>query len=544
MERKPTFQSIEESHLGLLRVLKQWLRSQKDRAGLNLPRTVTLGHHAGCRHRQEIPHLLILPKSDDEIGICIKKSPAFLYILLANDAPLDVMDYYNVTPINYHTKIKMIKYCLSQGLDPNFGTRDDTLLHHVLAEFSFEDTNCEDLDEMVCLLLYYGALPTEEFQHDGEMYTAFDYVCLHMLDEVSSFVFEQLFLYTFGDGECAGKISLKAFLRVVGTEKYLRKYRKCNRKRRIIDELKNLDLEFTIGEDEMRYEILEIFVDMDFVCCMDMVKRCPDALRAVLEESEVYFFEKIYEFTKIMDWVVSQENVFNSAVDFFENISNEELYETVEDAGEQDAMKFIFFILQYGFKCPTDLRDFVYQKFGDCQLFRTLLHVDTSHSVYNPSEPYNNNRRKMFSVIVADFSLTVHNIAETISCSSWTLYGTVLKTEYGYLTPTDANKLLDFFVHPKLVQSFLDTPDLPKRVFNKIQCLPKVPLLQELARDAFKVHLVRSFDVKTTKDFYTLVGSLPVGIGFKKMISLEQTLYNVISPEDARSGNKDYYNIF
>ncbi|KAJ3652761.1 hypothetical protein Zmor_018698 [Zophobas morio] len=397
---------------------------------------------------------------------------------------------------------------------------------------------------MVCLLLYYGALPTKEFQHDGKMYTAFDYVCLHMLDEVSSFVFEQLFLYTFGDGESAGKISLKAFLRVVGSEKYLRKYRKCNRKRRIIDELKNLDLEFTVDENEMRDEIMETFVGMDFVCYVDMVKRCPDALRAVLEESEMCNLpEKIYEFTKRMDWVISHENFFNSAVDFFENICNEELFEIVEDAGEQDAMKFIFFVLQYGFKCPSHLRDFVYRKYGDCQLFRTLLHVDTSHYVYNPSQPYNNNLRKMFSVIVADFTLTVHNIAETISFSKWTFYGTILKTEYGYLRPTDANKLLDFFAHPKLVQSFLGTPDLPKRVFNKIQCLPKVPLLQELARDAFKVHLVSRFDIKTTKDFYTLVGSLPIGIGFKQIISLEKKLYNVILPDDDGSDDNDDYDI-
>ena len=459
---------------------------------------------------------------------------------------LNSFHHANNLPLYYSTDPAEIKFCLDHGLDPNFIHKDKkTIFRLILDGFHWNGIYDECLDETVAMLLYYGGNPAIESRTDNcsELfgpYSAFDFVSLQMYDQVSNFVFQELFMHTMNDDSKCGKLRLQTFLHLVYKQKFLEKSQDRNHvKIFLVDRLINYDLEFVINDNKDHSFLLICLMGMDFERFKTVVRRHPEAVRAALESQEVpnCIFRSFSVFQERMEYLLSTNDFyFNCVIEFFERVDGRSICESGDS--ELEATTFVLFMVEYGMKCDMDMCHIVYRRFGDCILFRTLLHLDIELDTnkYKSLLTY----QTVMVVYLVNITLSVEDIAALISEKSavgqytiWDVPRLNLSPSWFYQwIPYDVLRLLDFCVNPKLRTAILTIENLPKVVAKKIDVLPRVPSLVELARDASRKHIVERFEVKTAKEFYSIVNGLPIGESNKKIIKFETPLYHMYVPSD------------
>mgnify|MGYP005984103651 CR=1 FL=1 len=465
--------------------------------------------------------------------------PHFLYGLIRNGLPLDTLPIVNF-PGCYATNINVIKFCLDHGLDPNYiDESNKTLFYLILEAFHFKGKYDDSLDEMVAMLLYYGADPSLESCNEYFLHNALDFVFEYSYAKVSDFVFEQLFLYTFDDAHFSKEISLWAFFNLINNLHYIQPSKNnSDIKILLIDELVDFDIEFVVNEDEDCTFFLETLIRRSFYFFELLVERCPQAIGLALETGEMFdlIFDSVSNFIKRMQYLLDSTDhcYFNCVVDFCENADGS--FVCKFGSSELEVTWLILFMVEYGMQCTEEMCHVIYRRFGYCVLFRTLLHLGLQQESI-PFHPISHCYDKVIMVsFIIDIDLCIETFAALLKKNLWFQryrFPEWLVTPCGRLLADGAMCLLNFFANAVLTNALLSTPKLPQIVAKKIALLPKVPLLQQLARDASRKYIINKFQVKTSKEFYSLVNALPIGVGYKKIITFEKPLYDVdVSSKD------------
>ncbi|XP_063906194.1 uncharacterized protein LOC135124907 [Zophobas morio] len=451
----------------------------------------------------------------------------FFYTLIENKAPFGALRCTNF-PGDHATNVDMLKFALDRGLDPNSRNKTGLSVLHYVLHIVLPKGKYELVEEVVLMLLCYGADPLSECRRCGYCgYSAFELACR---TQISDLLFEQLVLFCY-DGQFCRALDVGTFVDVVRSRRRLMRFRDQNRIS-LVSELLDCKFELVIGRHENRICILYNFVNMRLDYLDDVLNRCPKAVQEVLEASQ-FPYECTKDFGEVfmdrIQHVMAKNEFYHKCVmDFLENVDVFKLTAAVTKRiglYDFDMTGLILFLLQYGGRCNTAMYHFIYKKYGDCALFRTLLYLD-------PDECILKKRKCVMATFITDLNFNVQTFVDSTAERQWTLletryrYFNHLQTPFGDLLDREALELLQFFAHPSLVSFFLSTESLPENVLQTILLLPRVPLLQELARDAVRPHIVKRFNVKTTKQFYFLVDALPTTKICKKIISFEAKLYN------------------
>mgnify|MGYP005985893049 FL=1 len=242
------------------------------------------------------------------------------------------------------------------------------------------------------------------------------FLALNMCDEVPDFVFEQMFMHTFGDWKFSGKMRLWTFLELVGN-----KSEDCSDfKILLVDKLMDFDLDFVVNTlADSRLVLRRLFL-MNFECFKVLARRNPKAVRAALEKGIVFddLFRPVSVFMQKMQYLLSTNDYyFNCVVNFFESINTCVI--CYYGLSELETTSLVLFMVEYGMRLThTCMCDIIYTIFGDCVLFRTLLHLDIQPdtNIYRKI-PFEN----VMASFISDIRLDVETVAEMIlekSCMS------------------------------------------------------------------------------------------------------------------------------
>ncbi|XP_063914768.1 uncharacterized protein LOC135131129 [Zophobas morio] len=170
-------------------------------------------------------------------------------------------------------------------------------------------------------------------------------------------------------------------------------------------------------------------------------------------------------------------------------------------------------LLSYGANVtPSDLNA-VYVFYGRCELFDIMLHMD----IQTPKE------------FIPCCAIYDHEVIQQ-SIMPYFIYDVNLNIDKFLQNPQsyllmDLDVLLDFFALPRLQDFFLADGTASDKVMKKMEILPSVPSLVELSRNVAREHIINTFGIKTSSQFYTAIKKLPVNNIYKRIISFEQRLY-------------------
>jgi hypothetical protein len=159
----------------------------------------------------------------------------------------------------------------------------------------------------------------------------------------------------------------------------------------------------------------------------------------------------------------------------------------------------IFFLYSYGVPCELRYVVTIYEHCGFCDIFKFALEMDiVSTSCFRP--------KTLMPYLICDIHLTLDRFLRQVT---WPCKRYV--------------NALRFFSTPRVRNFFA-----PERRFHrKLNKLPQVPSLLELARDKARKYVIKEFQIRRTKDFYALIRRMPINEVYKKILTYERPLYSL-----------------
>jgi hypothetical protein len=113
-------------------------------------------------------------------------------------------------------------------------------------------------------------------------------------------------------------------------------------------------------------------------------------------------------------------------------------------------------------------------------------------------------------VLEYDFYLDNKKVMSYLSGAAWSESRTHASMKY-----------LDFFLHPKMKR--IQWKD--KAMRDRLERMPKVPSLTQLSRDASRNFLIDRYDIKTYREFNSMLERLPIASFYKRIILFQVRLY-------------------
>lgn len=249
-----------------------------------------------------------------------------------------------------------------------------------------------------------------------------------------------------------------------------------------------------------------------------------DILKIIIEKFETPFKHYLIEIScKIYndDWfeipfknlkVLFESNLQEQVINFLNNFNSSNCLDTLISR-DFDVSGYLCYLLSYGFEIVEFDFYVIYENFGYRELFKILLHMDFTKGRYKgfplEYEGFKDNYGYFYQGSFITMPLFIVNITETIQN---------IEKYARELHPSQVKELTRYFSHPIL-------NSMSKENIKRIN-LPQVPLLKELARNTFRSYLVERYEIKTTRQFYTILNFLPISSVYKKIISYETKLYN------------------
>ncbi|KAJ3646803.1 hypothetical protein Zmor_024373 [Zophobas morio] len=196
---------------------------------------------------------------------------------------------------------------------------------------------------------------------------------------------------------------------------------------------------------------------------------------------------------------------------------------------ESTTTEIFIYLLMYGLRVKVKLLDIVYNRYGYCELFKLLLHMDIeepdptnlrTHSFYEyvfdleDTSRVNIQLKNSLLNFILDINFDVEKLPEQFRCYN----------------NKRIQHLLDYFAHPKvyeLISKYAERRKLSSDTLRKIENHPQVPLLMEMARDIFRKYFRESFQITTTKMLYSFINGLPIAATHRKIITFETKLYHI-----------------
>lgn len=161
-------------------------------------------------------------------------------------------------------------------------------------------------------------------------------------------------------------------------------------------------------------------------------------------------------------------------------------------------------LLCYGYVATSFDMSKIFLHYGYCELFKIMLHMDIKFIGRRPPDT---------SRLIYDLNYKISNLLDQ-------LVG-VVNVEYLHNT---IYQILDYCIYPKLLRSYIEL-DRDDYVTFKILHLPKVPSLLELARNKCREHIIEKFNVRSSRQFYTVIRHMDLNRVYKRILSFEQKLY-------------------
>ncbi|KAJ3656473.1 hypothetical protein Zmor_015546 [Zophobas morio] len=395
------------------------------------------------------------------------------------------------------------KFLLDKGLDVNGQDKGNcTPLHMSL--MANPDINSE---ELITTLLCHGADASVE-AFNG--YNSFE---LAVKYKHTDFVQEMLFEYIF-DSRSKYKLHFSVLLQLAKLKSPLFHQLLTYEVEFFLDE--NIQTPFSENLNDLlllETAYLKIILEKyDLICCgivknyllhisisepisRDFFSRKrPPALESILYTDHIL--------TKLNLLLQSSAALNNCVTDFINSLDCYQVfYWCPEDKNEENVTKIFAYLLTTGLRVTTVLQDEIFRKYGYCELFKILLYLDPEPDVTGAT----------FLSAMASYICDVNLTLDALPLSKY-LADSVIE-------------LTNYFVHPKL-RDFLSTR-LLKKDLTRLENYPRVPKLVEMARNSFRQYFVTKLDIKSAKQYYTLLNCLPIGDTHKKIITLETKLYDI-----------------
>ncbi|XP_063903949.1 uncharacterized protein LOC135123332 isoform X3 [Zophobas morio] len=204
--------------------------------------------------------------------------------------------------------------------------------------------------------------------------------------------------------------------------------------------------------------------------------------------------------------VMLESELRPSVINFINNVNSSEVFEDLIGLGytETGLTQLYCYLLSYGLNIGELDLQIIYEKFGYCELFKILLHMDVQMGVI-----LENYIKRAMPVFVYDINMNLERFFQQ-------------QSSY------DANSaylLRGYFAHPKLNEICSPIDQVFQYCNAAVQSFPEIPLLIELARNVFREYFVKKFNIKTCKEFYSRLNGLPISKIHKKIITYETKLY-------------------
>ncbi|KAJ3646901.1 hypothetical protein Zmor_024461 [Zophobas morio] len=458
-----------------------------------------------------------------QIGIIYQKKEVCDYLLSLPDFPLDHENNDHLTALGLalrgkgefcdHISYELIKRGASLPSVDTVSFRDGfTLLHHALEKSLVKvskllmelgyDVNaltskqlsplccCLDAcyideieEELVAALLYYGADPTI-----GTIYgcSTFEFAV-----KFSSFsVEESLFYYTF-DQYTWVDIDFEVLLTLANKRSPF--FHETVQRTNVI-----------LGNSPMTYYHPLFLIDVEYLDLL--IKNCGDAIAQVFAEVKftVYEMSSFYEptFLRNLDFLLGSD-LRHDTINFivmFSHIFYSYFLVAVKH-GESMIVENVYYLLSYGLRLNESHLEAFYKQYGYGELLKIALHMDIEKT---DSKQYSNNSLLVF---LYDVNMTLEKYLQDSS---------------PYYPPQNLYELLPYFVHSKLHLLCQHEGIVNADVWLS---RPTVPLLLELARNVFRSYFIETFNIRSAKQFYTLINVLPISPVHKKIITYETELY-------------------
>ncbi|XP_063907215.1 uncharacterized protein LOC135125483 [Zophobas morio] len=412
--------------------------------------------------------------------------------------------------------LNLTKFLLEAGVDPNI--RDGsgrTPLYKI-----FEKP--ENRYEFVCMLLYYEADPSIEF------YRGYNLFEIAIRDKYPVFLQEILFFYTFDD-ELRSEI-LSDILLALGKQKSTFFY-----------EILSYDVEILINDTSGEfwntlYDVLTIdLVDLQLLLdkhtgmIRNVFEKCNNEIfnpnyrkrdrsyLARLWQSGIYTILEDHNVLINLDYLYeNKEELRHHIHNFCLSLDISKIFEALANVNAHDQ---IFYLLTRGLRADSYFVDTIFEECGYCPLFKLLLHLELKTF-----------SRKKHALFLRKRNSVVALIREV---------NTNVKTFFRNLQETmlSVEDLLDYSAHPELIRFLSNLSEYVGRIKlkgirSRLETHPRVPRLVELSRNASRDYLVERHSILTTRKFYRVVNALEIPSFYKKILTLETKLYEVINKDD------------
>ncbi|RZB40758.1 Ank 2 domain containing protein [Asbolus verrucosus] len=497
--------------------------------GNNLPKLKSLVESGHCVNSRNHRCNLLL-----NVAIEYKRIEIFDYLLSLNQIEIDGLDRRGRTPLLYAASEASDEYfalkLIEKGADVNMrDKRDATFLLRAVrrsdsvntvavgqlaiekgADINASDKNgitplfaaCEMGNfDWICMLLYYGAdvsivpecgvLPVFQLSHN-------------LPHDQLSHLREVLYDCTFDDTKITLQLSNLVGAMLCDTSVFS-KILKITQ-----------DVSYDLSDIELLYrnllnikpEDLSLFVEKFGHVAKEMLENFPplDMLRHIshpmidfgfgnLDVDVVKMkaiFDVFLESRHVADFVQTSEPSHPIIFHLIDAFRRNRIFPANE---EEEITKLICSMLSYGLEVTAADLHAVYSYYGYCQLFKILLHmdIDLTHPV-------------------------------TRGCIIPSLCFDPCKNIEDFRTIFPSSRVLNYYNHPKVKELFL-CGITDEEIVAKVKNLPRVPRLVELSRNSARKFVVKRYNIKNSRQFYTVLKWLPIGEMNKRIIALEVKLY-------------------
>lgn len=172
--------------------------------------------------------------------------------------------------------------------------------------------------------------------------------------------------------------------------------------------------------------------------------------------------------------------------------------------------QFAITLLQHGYRVCTADYDTVLRKYGYCNLYKFMLHIQP-----NPIRC----REFYFSRVLLDVNKETDEIFREYIAKF---------DRYTYYTGASFLLTTKYFVLPnayKFILSYRDELEHYEAMSERVKVLPKLPLLLDLARNKARDHIIKRGNIANSSQYLTYVDRLPIASIYKKILTFEKQLY-------------------
>ncbi|CAH1381125.1 unnamed protein product [Tenebrio molitor] len=441
--------------------------------------------------RRETALVMALATSAEERGFIHRVKRYFAWELIKRGANVHALNSVGHSLLHKSIVYRAHKSALilmRRGVDVNArNSAGDTPLH-LLVKSRYSGRS----HEQATGLLYHGANPKTPDSQGREVFE-----CALSSELVVRRLVELVYDYTFDELE-QYDLRLECLLQLALIDSP------------VFERILQLDVEVVVDEDLFEDYFRDLFRIKEKYLRI-LIERFEDLVVEIIEEgSNEFIFAKAFpvrnsRLVANIDLLLDS-TVGHFLVDFFNSLRCCTYYVTwSREVNESRAVEMLLNMLSYGVKVrPSDFL-LAYNKFGYGELFKHLLMMDVNFNL-----SYDSFIVSILPVVISNVTLDIHEIMAKNAAS----------------TRVKIDDLFYYFAHPK-VRAFMREKATKEPLLAKIDKLPRVPLLKEYARDAFRKFFVQRFGIKGPRQFYTLLKVLPIGRPIEEIITFDRMLYHV-----------------